>query len=166
MPPEGYAPNFGFEWFDLVDEIDIIKESTESLYEMQRIIDKELNMWAERKKKLNSVLYKRYSEQAKKIRAKDAGVVHLKEEATGIIITANARKEVSYDQEMMITLRNNIIASKDDPDKYIRSVLEISEKTWNSWGIGSWQQNAFLPARTVKIRESFVIVMPLEKKDN
>jgi hypothetical protein len=148
-----------------MQESEIVAENGETLYEFQQAIHDEIAKWAKRKSKLDSALWKKYAKRARDLRTdRDSGVIHMPD--PGVIVTCNARKSVTWDQKMLATKRDNIIANGDDPKTYmnIKEEFTIPEAVWNNWGHDSWQQKAFLDARTVRVAESFLLRLNEERK--
>ena len=154
---------FDVSTIDSMSDIELASENGETLYQYQTTINNLIAMNRNRKEKLDYALRRKYSDRAKQLREKDSGVVHMPD--AGVIVTCEARKTVSWDQKMLLKIRDNIAAQGDDPNTYINVKQEyrVLEAVWNSWGTDSWQQKSFMNARTVKVAESFTLRLNDEK---
>jgi len=149
---------------DSMDESELAEENGDTLYHFQIRVNDEIALWRKRKEKLDDALRRKYSHRSRAERNEgDSGTVHFSD--TSVMVRAEARKTVYWDQKVLSNIRKNIADSGDDPMAWIviKEELRIPEASWNRWGRDSWQQKTFIDARTVKIAESFIL-SPIEDK--
>lgn len=77
---------------------------------------------------------------------KDAGTVHIRD--SGFDVTRLTKKNVKYDQQVMLSIYNRIVAAGENPGTFMKaSYAVITEAAYNEWPLAIKQE--FDVARTV-----------------
>lgn len=134
------------------------------LLELQREIDREIDVWKKRLNKLQSGLHKKFGESATTLRTaagKDTGTVHVNSD--GVDITCAMQKRVEWDQEKLADEYRIIHAAGQNPLIYMTLEYKVPEAVYDNFP--PEVRNRFFAARTVKpSTPKYTIADPSAKK--
>lgn len=100
----------------------------------------------------------RLAEQ-RRLRQKDTGIVSFRHD--GFLIKGDRSKSVKWDQEMLAKLWDEIIASGDKPENYIKITYAVGEREYSAWP--EFIKTMFEPARTVTTGQETITVESYEE---
>lgn len=119
------------------------------LAEIVRNLDELLTWHKQQRAKIDAALDRCYAERIQRARAdagKDFGKVHIDD--SGIRITVDAPKRVSWDQTKLAAIAQRIAAAGEKVEDFIDIDYAVSESRFNNWPPTLREQ--FAAARTVK----------------
>lgn len=143
------ASNYSAASIDELSIDDIAKLEIADLARMQAELSAMWKSHRDRSAKLIDALELRFAARAQHIllqEKSDTGTVNFPE--TGFEVKRVTGKDIKYDQALMLSIYNRIVAAGDNPGTYMKATYEINEAAYKDWP--EPLQKAFEEARTVK----------------
>lgn len=124
------------------------KQEADKLISMMDVCDQIINDMKKEKEEYESQLMAMIAPEVQNgLDCKDYGTAIFETETNKIKVTF--LKRVKWDQDKLKKLWNDIEASGEKPDEYIKIKYDVSENAYKSWP--SSISSAFDPARTVEV---------------
>ena len=128
---------------------DLVALPATQLAEIVRNLDELLGWHKQQRAKVDAALDRSYAERIQSARAdagKDFGTVHIDD--SGIRITVDVPKRVSWDQTKLAAIAQRIAAAGEKVEDFIDVDYAVSESRFNNWP--PTLRDQFAAARTVK----------------
>ncbi len=134
------------------------------LKKLQDKSNEQLKKSKEIKEWIDGAIMMKYDEIIKQVRQRENKLTgSIKFDDSGVQITSEFPKRVSWDQKELSKIADNISSNGGNPDEYMDISYKIEERKYNAWP--EKLKNIFVKARTLKIGKP-TITLNIEKGNN